>query len=67
MAKPGQMGLRGEIDIYRANYLFRAVELEPGLSEVRFVYEPASLRAGLLLSGITLSVLAVGFVWRMRR
>ncbi len=65
---PGWRAFLGdrEVDIYRANYLFRAVELEPGRSMVRFVYEPASFRNGLLVCGLTLAALAMGALWRWK-
>ena len=56
-----------EIEIYRANYLFRAVEVEVGRSEVRFVYEPESYRVGWLVSGLTFVFLTAGFIWAHRR
>jgi hypothetical protein len=40
----------GEVNILRANHLFRAVPLPPGEHEVRFVFEPSSLRAGALVT-----------------
>ena len=40
-------------EIVRANYLFRAVALVPGEHRVKFTYRPASLRAGIALSGIS--------------
>ena len=49
-----------ETSIERADYLFRAVQVEAGASEVRFVYRPGSLRAGAALSGG--SALALGFL-----
>lgn len=44
-------------EIVRANYMFRAVALEPGEHRVTFVYGPASFRRGALLS--ILSALAL--------
>lgn len=38
--------------IYRANYTFRAVPVKAGKHTVEFVYEPASLFIGTILSGI---------------
>ncbi len=38
--------------ILRANYLFRAVLLEPGLHRIRFTYEPESLTIGLILAAV---------------
>lgn len=37
-------------DVYRANYLFRALWLPPGEHIVRFEYRPASFYVGVLLS-----------------
>jgi hypothetical protein len=49
-----------EAPISRANYLFRAVRLDPGTHEVRFAYEPVSLRHGIFVSVATaLLILAV--------
>ena len=42
--------------IYRANYLFRAVELPPGAREVVFTFAPRSYRWG---KGVSLAALAV--------
>jgi hypothetical protein len=39
-----------EVDIVRANYLFRAVPLPPGEHEVGFVYDPSSLRVGAVIT-----------------
>jgi hypothetical protein len=36
--------------ILRANYLFRAVEVQPGVSEIEFRYRPVSFTAGLIIS-----------------
>ncbi|MEO6060760.1 MAG: hypothetical protein ABIQ99_02345 [Thermoflexales bacterium] len=43
--------------------LFRAVELGPGAREVVFAYEPASVRIGLLLSGVGLVVWVALMAW----
>ena len=48
-----------EQPILRTNYLFRGVRLEPGRHRVEFVYEPASLRAGLTVSGLTAALALV--------
>lgn len=48
-----------ERPILRTNYLFRGVRLEPGRHRVEFVYEPASLRAGLAISGLTAALALV--------
>lgn len=55
-----------EVPIYRANYLFRAVRLEPGSAEVRFEFHPASFRRGVLLSAVTALVMGVACVWTRR-
>ncbi len=47
--------------IMRANAMFRAVALPPGLHEVVFVYAPASWRWGRAISLATLALLAL--VW----
>jgi hypothetical protein len=54
------------LPVYRANYLFRAVHLEPGLHRVTFEYEPRSVRWGLVVSGVTAAV-ALGVVVRPGR
>ena len=47
--------------IYRANLIFRAVEVPAGHSRVSFVYEPDSFNAGLVISGCSaLGLLIVG-------
>jgi hypothetical protein len=55
-----------ERPLLRANYLFRAVAVEPGEHAVEFRYAPASIRVGAALSLVTLTVLA-GFFVRRRR
>lgn len=36
--------------IYRANYIFRAVRVPPGVHQVEFRYEPATFRRGLAIT-----------------
>ena len=53
-------------ELKRANYAFRAVFLTPGAHQVRFHFEPTSVRIGLLLSLGTWGVLvgvALRAVW----
>jgi len=62
---PGwQATVNGEaVPIRRADYLFRAVEVPAGRSEIRFVYRPRSLAWGALVSAAA----AVAFLvvaWR---
>jgi hypothetical protein len=42
--------------IYRADYLFRAVPVPAGSHEVRFSFEPASLRRGKMITAAALAV-----------
>ena len=45
--------------IYRANYAFRGVFLEPGEHRVEFTYKPGSFRAGLAV-GILAAIVCLG-------
>jgi hypothetical protein len=45
-----------EVPLYRADYLFRAVELPEGAHEVAFTFEPASYRVGRVVSAAALVV-----------
>jgi Bacterial membrane protein YfhO len=57
--------------LYRADYLFRGVELPPGAHEVVFIFEPASYRYGRIVSLAALmgvaAVLLRGWVGRRPR
>ncbi len=44
---------------YRANVHFRAIEVPSGRHAVRFVYDPATLRMGGIVSAVTLGVVLV--------
>jgi len=56
---------RKETKIYRANYLFRAVKIEPGIHKLEFVYEPESFKKGAIISLFTiLSLFLAAFVSR---
>jgi len=48
-----------ESQLLRVNHTLRAVALKPGVSRVEFVYRPAAFSAGLLLSALTVCILAV--------
>jgi hypothetical protein len=48
--------------VYRANYLFRAMAVRAGLSEVVFTFDPASYRWGRLITTVTLAALALASV-----
>ena len=47
-----------EVELLRANYLFRAVALPPGEHEVVFRFDPASLRLGATISIVALALAA---------
>ena len=50
-----------ESRIYRADYVLRAVPLEPGQHQVEFVYDPVSFKTGLAISSFALlAVLVLG-------
>jgi uncharacterized membrane protein YfhO len=57
--------------VYRADFLFRAVELPAGRHEVVFTFAPASYRQGRLVSLVVLAlvglVLVAGTAWRRWR
>jgi hypothetical protein len=55
-----------ESPIYRADYMFRAVPLEPGSHTITFEYHPSSLVWGAVLSGLTLLVFGLIAVWTFR-
>jgi hypothetical protein len=48
-------------EILRANYLFRAVVVEPGKSRVRFEYDPLSFKLGLAISLLTILLCGIYF------
>lgn len=62
-----------EVPVLRADYLFRAVALEPGSHVVRFVFQPTVLERGLWLSAggavLAIGALLVGVIgpWAARR
>jgi len=49
--------------ILRADYNFRAVQLPAGKSTIRFVYQPASFRAGMVLFFCGLLILTAAWFW----
>jgi hypothetical protein len=53
-------------EMYRANVLFRAVRLDPGVHRVVFRYRSRSVQVGLLTSLATVGFLLIGGIW-MRR
>ncbi len=67
-----------ETQVYRADYLFRAIQLPKGKHEVRFVFQPATFEVGKEISLYTVGALLVVwaglisaplplFLWRLLR
>lgn len=56
-----------EQEIYKANYIQRAVYLKPGKHTIEFIYFPRSFRIGLWLSFFTLIILSSGIFWHYKR
>ena len=53
--------------IYQANFLMRAVAIEPGKSRITFSYQSAKVNSGLLISSTTaLALIAGSFIARRR-
>ncbi len=55
-----------EVEVLRANYLFRAVELPAGAWRVRLLYDPLSFKLGFLFFGLTLCALLIWGVKKFR-
>lgn len=56
--------------IYQANYLFRAIRLEPGKHQIIFQYKPKSFYIGTTITGITLisiSIFSAVYLLRKKR
>jgi len=53
--------------VVRANYLFRAVRLEPGQHRVRLIFRPWTWWLGALVSLAIVAGLLFGVCWRQRR
>jgi hypothetical protein len=53
-----------EVDILRADFLYRAVELPAGAHRVLFRYDPGSFKLGLGLFGATITALIAAWIWR---
>lgn len=53
--------------IFCADYCFRAVPVPAGESSIRFVYQPASFRAGLALFFSGLLILAAVWFWPVKK
>jgi hypothetical protein len=69
LAYPGwhaEVGGR-ERPIHLVDFLFRAVPVDAGESEVRFEYRPASWRAALWVTGVTATAIALRIAWSLAR
>ncbi len=53
-----------ETEIYRANFIFRAISLTKGKHNVKFVYAPASFNLGCWISSICLGLIVLFIVWK---
>ncbi len=56
-----------EVEILRANYLFRAVHVTEGRHRVRWLYDPLSFKIGTGLCGLTVGILGGWLVYRIYR
>ena len=56
-----------EVEVLRANYLFRAVELPAGVQHVRLLYDPPLFKIGAGLFAVTVFALIGWFAWRKRK
>ena len=56
-----------ETPILRANTVLRALPIQAGSHSVEMVFRPVSVYAGLVLSLLTLVVLAFGVLWLRKR
>ena len=54
-----------EVQVLRANYLYRAVELPAGTQRVRLLYDPVSFKIGVGLAVVTVVMLGVWLVKRI--
>jgi len=55
-----------ETKIFRANYLFRAIIVEPGKHQIRFEYDPLSFKVGLAITLLTILICGV-YIYRIKR
>ncbi len=56
-----------EVDVLRADYLFRAVELPAGAHRVRMLYDPPLFKIGVGLFALTGIALTAWGVWKKKR
>ncbi len=50
-------------DVYKADYIFRAVELTEGQHTIEFVFDPLSFKLGWTISALTAVMLGLSLVW----
>lgn len=55
------------LPVLRADLTLLGIPVQSGASHIDLIYHPTSVRWGLLISGLTLLLLAAGLVWRHRR
>ena len=53
------------VRIFRGNYLFRVIELPRGSHEVRYVFDPVSVKVGAGMTLLTILVLAIALIRRV--
>lgn len=53
--------------IYRANYVFRAIAINKGLHKIKFIYSPFSFKIGFFISICTLIIVLIFVMWRLFR
>jgi hypothetical protein len=56
-----------EVPIHRTNFLYRGVIVPPGEHTVEFIYRPASVRNGMVISALALAVVAALLLIGRRR
>ena len=52
-----------EVATHQTNYVLRGIELPAGSHHIKLVYDPASFKVGLLISGLTLMGLVGLWFW----
>ncbi len=55
-----------EKPILRANHFYRAVQLDPGQHTLEFDYVPEGMKAGLVISGISVFLITFGSLFRRK-
>ncbi|MFH1898638.1 MAG: YfhO family protein [Candidatus Desantisbacteria bacterium] len=56
-----------ETKIYRANYIFRAIEITPGTHNIKFIYYPQVFKVGMVGSFCTVLLIIIAWVLIHRR